>query len=548
MAVIADREGAYAPPVREENYLTWDHSIKSWLFTQDHKRIGILYLISITVFFLLGGLFAMLFRIELLTPAGDVFEADRYNKLFTLHGVIMIFFFLIPSVPATLGNFLVPLMVGARDLAFPKINLASWWVFNIAGVFALLVLVTGGVDTGWTFYSPLSTSYANTSVFLAVTAAFAAGFSSILTGINFIVTVHKMRAPGLTWFRLPLFIWANYATGVVIMLGTPVIAITLFLIAVERIWGVGIFDPALGGDSVLFQHMFWFYSHPAVYIMILPGFGVISEIIPCFSRNRIFGYPFIAFSTLSIAILGFFVWGHHMFVSGQSFYTGMVFSFLTMFIAAPTAVKIMNWTFTLHGGNVIITTPMLYAIGFIGLFTIGGVTGLFLAAMGLDVPLHDTYFVVAHFHFTMVGGMAMAFFAGIHFWWPKMVGKMYPEFMAKFACIIIFTGFNLTFMPQFIVGWLGMPRRYHAYPEEWQVLNVMSTAGASILGFGFLTCIACLIWSAFWGKTAKQNPWGAKGLEWEVCTSPPHPHNFTSIPVVTEEAYSYTGEEVLDID
>jgi cytochrome c oxidase subunit 1 len=548
MAVIADREGAFAPPVREENYLTWDHSIKSWLFTQDHKRIAILYLISITVFFLLGGLFAMLFRIELLTPAGDVFEADRYNKFFTLHGVTMIFFFLIPSVPATLGNFLVPIMVGARDLAFPKINLASWWVFNVAGVFALLVLVTGGVDTGWTFYSPLSTSYANTSVFLAVTAAFAAGFSSILTGINFIVTVHKMRAPGLTWFRLPLFIWANYATGVVIMLGTPVIAITLFLIAVERLWGVGIFDPALGGDSVLFQHMFWFYSHPAVYIMILPGFGVISEIIPCFSRNRIFGYPFIAFSTLSIAILGFFVWGHHMFISGQSFYTGMVFSFLTMFIAAPTAVKIMNWTFTLHGGNVIMTTPMLYAIGFIGLFTIGGVTGLFLAAMGLDVPLHDTYFVVAHFHFTMVGGMAMAFFAGIHFWWPKMIGKMYPEFMGKFACIIIFTGFNLTFMPQFIVGWLGMPRRYHAYPEEWQVLNVMSTAGASILGFGFLACIACLIWSAFWGKPAKQNPWGAKGLEWEVCTSPPHPHNFTSIPVVTEEAYSYTGEEVLDID
>jgi cytochrome c oxidase subunit 1 len=549
MAVTAVQEGASASEVRpEDNYLMWNHSIKSWLFTQDHKRIAILYLISIFVFFLLGGLFALLSRIELLTPAGDVFEADRYNKLFTLHGVIMIFFFLLPSVPATLGNFFVPIMIGARDLAFPKINLASWWVFNLAGVFALSVLVTGGVDTGWTFYSPLSTSYANTSVFLAVTAGFMAGFSSILTGINFIVTVHKMRAPGLTWFRLPLFIWANYATGIIVMLGTPVVAITLFLIGVERAWGVGIFDPGLGGDSVLFQHLFWFYSHPAVYIMILPGFGVISEVIPCFSRNKIFGYPFIALSTLSIAILGFFVWGHHMYLAGQSMYSSVVFSFLTVFIAVPTAVKIMNWTFTLHGGNVIMASPMLYAIGFIGLFTVGGMTGLFLASMGMDVPLHDTYFVVAHFHFTMVGGMTMAFLAGLHFWWPKLFGRMYPEFLAKFAAIVIFVGFNCTFFPQFIVGWLGMPRRYHTYPEEWQVLNVMSTAGSAILGVGFLIAMGYLAWSVFYGRPAGPNPWGAKGLEWEVCTSPPHPHNFTSIPVVTEEPYSYTGEEVLDID
>ena len=547
MAVAVNRDMVQPVETRPVSYWNVDYSIKSWLFTIDHKRIAIMYLITVTIFFILGGLFATLFRLELLTPEGDMFEADTYNKLFTLHGVIMIFFFLIPSVPATLGNFLVPLMVGARDLAFPKINLLSYWIFVVGGVFALLVLVTGGVDTGWTFYSPLSTSYSNTSVFLAVTAAFFAGFSSILTGINFLVTIHKMRAPGLTWFRLPLFLWAHYATAIIMMLGTPVIAITLFLIGVERIWGVGIFDPALGGDPVLFQHMFWYYSHPAVYVMILPGMGIISEVVACFTRNKIFGYPFIAFSSLGIAIIGFFVWGHHMFVSGQSLYLGFVFSFLTMLVAVPSAIKIFNWTATFIGGNVILATPMLYAIGFIGLFTIGGLTGIFLGIMGMDVPLHDTYFVVAHFHYVMVGGMVMAFMSGIHFWWPKMFGRMYPEFLAKISAILIFFGFNFTFMPQFILGWLGMPRRYHSYPEEWQVLNVMSTMGASLLGLGFLLAIGYLTWSAFYGKRIGPNPWGAKGLEWEQCDSPPSPHNFHEVPVVTEEAYNYTGKETMSV-
>jgi cytochrome c oxidase subunit 1 len=547
MAVVAEEYSTPEEEPKHIHYLINDYSIKSWILTQDHKRIAMMYLATITVFFLLGGLFAMLFRMELMTPNAEMFQPDVYNKLFTLHGVVMIFFFLIPSIPATLGNFLLPIMVGAKDLAFPKINLASYWIFVLAGLFAVLALGGGGVDTGWTFYTPLSTDYANTQVFFAAFAAFVAGFASILTGLNFIATVHKMRAPGLTWFRLPLFVWANYATGIIMMLGTPVIAITIFLVAFERATGIGIFDPAIGGDPVLFQHMFWFYSHPAVYIMILPGFGVISDVIACFSKNKIFGYEFIAFSSMAIAILGFFVWGHHMYVAGQSFYTGVVFSFLTFFVAVPSAIKIFNWTATLYGGNVSFETPMLYAIGFIGLFCVGGLTGLFLSSMGMDVPLHDTYFVVAHFHYVMVGGMVMAFMCGIHFWWPKMTGRMYPEMLGKLSALLVFAGFNLTFFPQFILGWLGMPRRYHVYPPEWQVLNVMSTAGASLLGGAFLLAICYLVWSLFYGKKAPQNPWGAKGLEWEVCATPPDPHNFHEVPIVTEEAYAYTGKEKMDV-
>ena len=547
MAIAVAREIVPPTETRQETYLNNDYSIKSWLLTQDHKRIAVMYLISITVFFLLGGVFAILFRIELMTPEGDVFSADTYNRLFTLHGVIMIFLFLIPSVPATLGNFFLPIMIGAKDLAFPKINLFSYYVFVLAGLFAVFALIGGGVDTGWTFYAPFSTTYSNSAVFWAAMAAFMAGFSSILTGLNFIATVHMMRAPGLTWFRLPLFIWAQYATAILMMLGTPVIAITVFLIALERVWGVGIFDPNLGGDPVLFQHLFWFYSHPAVYIMILPGFGVISEVIACFSKNRIFGYEFIAFSSLAIAVLGFLVWGHHIYIAGQSYYLGMVFSLLTVLIGVPTAIKVFNWTATLYGGNVTMHSPMLYAMGFIILFLVGGMTGIFLAAMGLDVPVHDTYFVVAHFHFVMVGGMTMAFMSGLHFWWPKMFGRMYPELLAKISAIMIFCGFNLTFMPQFILGWLGMPRRYHSYPEEWQVLNIMSTAGATILGAGWLIAIGYFLWSLKWGKIAGPNPWGAKGLEWEAMGPIPLPHNFDEVPIVTEEAYAYTGKEPMDV-
>jgi len=550
MAVLTEKRVDF--PARDYtkpkvHYLNWINTPSSWLLSVDHKRIALLYLISISVFFLLGGFFAAAFRLELLTPEGDLLKADTYNKFFTLHGVVMIFFFLIPSVPATLGNFLIPIMIGAKDVAFPKLNLLSWYIFMAGALMALYIAVSGGLDTGWTLYTPLSTSFSNTPVFLAVLAVFITGFSSILTGLNFLVTIHKMRAPGLTWFRLPLFIWAHYATSVIQILGTPVVAITVLLVGIERVWGVGIFDPALGGDPILFQHLFWFYSHPAVYIMILPGMGVISEIIACFSRNRVFGYEFIAFSSVAIAIIGFLVWGHHMYVSGQSLYAGLLFSLLTMMVAVPSAIKIFNWTATLYKGNVVWSTPMIYAIGFIGLFTIGGGTGLFLGAMGLDVPLHDTYFVVAHFHYVMVGGMVMAYLAGLHFWWPKMTGKMYPRVPSSISAILVFIGFNLTFFPQFIAGWLGMPRRYHSYHPDFQVLNVMSTAGASVLGIGFVMPVFYFIWSLFKGPDAGSNPWGARGLEWEMCTSPPDPHNFTEIPVVTQEAYHYTGEETVSV-
>ena len=524
-------------------YLGSDYSIRSWLLTGDHKRIGVLYLLSITVFFMLGGAAASLVRLELMTPKGDVFNTpDSYNRAFTMHGVFMIFFFLVPSIPAVLGNFLVPLMIGARDLAFPRVNLLSWYIYVVGGLFTMYALVSGGVDTGWTFYTPYSTMFSNTQVIAAAMGIFIVGFSSILTGLNFIVTIHTMRAPGMTWLRLPLFVWANYATSLIFVLGTPVLAITLLLVAIERTLHVGIFDPKYGGDPLLFQHLFWFYSHPAVYIMILPGFGVISEIITAFARKKIFGYTFMAAALLAIAILGFLVWGHHMFVSSQSMYAGMIFSVLSFLVAVPSGIKVFNWTATLYKGNVSFKTPMLYALGFIGLFTIGGLTGMFLATMAFDVHVHDTYFIVAHFHYVMVGGMVMAYLGGLHFWWPKMTGRIYSEFWGALSAITVFLGFNLTFFPQFLLGYIGMPRRYYEYPPEYQVLNVLSTAGASILAVGFILPLIYLLLSLIIGKRAGANPWGAYGLEWETA-SPPPSYNFETIPIVTEGPYAYEGTE-----
>jgi len=528
------------------SYLDAPYGLASWLLTRDHKRIAMLYLISITIMFSLGAMFAAAVRTELLTPKGDFLSADLYNKMFSMHGIVMVFFFLVPSIPATLGNFLMPIMCGTKDLAFPRINLLSWYLYVIGGVIVLAVAASGGIDTGWTFYTPYSSLATHTNATFAIVGVFVAGFSSILTGFNFIVTVHRMRAPGLTWFRLPLFVWANYATSLVMILGTPVVAITLTLVAAERALHLAIFDPRTGGDPVLMQHLFWFYSHPAVYIMILPGMGVISELVAAMSRKQIFGYGFVAFSSLAIAVIGFMVWGHHMFLTGQSTYLSVVFSFITMLVAVPSAVKTFNWTATMYKGSISWESPTFFVVGFMGLFTIGGMTGLFLATLGLDIMLHDTYFVVAHFHYIMVGGQVMAFMGGLHFWWPKMTGKMYSEAWGKTCAILIFVGFNLTFFPQFILGYLGMPRRYYTYPDELQVWNVLSSAGASILGVAYLLPMIYLTYSLFKGKPAPANPWGAKGLEWET-SSPPPTFNFDEPVVVNEPAYNYRPHEEVTV-
>ncbi len=537
--VSTGRAQTAVPILPENNYLTAAHGLKSWLLTVDHKRIGILYLIGVSFYFLIGSAFAMLMRFELLTPQGDLLSADAYNHAFTMHGVFMVFFFLIPAIPGVLGNFALPIMIGAKDVAFPRLNLLSWYLFMTGGAFTLYALLSaGGADTGWTFYPPYSSLYTTSAVIPIGLGVFINGFASILTGVNFMVTVHRMRAPGMTWFRLPLFVWGQYATSLVMVLGTPVIAITLVLLVFERLFHFGFFDAAKGGDPVLFQHLFWFYSHPAVYIMILPSMAVISELIAAFARKRVFGYHAVAFSSIGIAVLGFLVWGHHLYVSSQSVYAGVVFSLLTMLVAIPSAIKVFNWTFTLYQGSVSYQHPMLYALGFLGLFTIGGLTGVFLATLGFDVHVHDTYFVVAHFHYVMVGGTIMGYLGGLHYWWPKMTGRLYSEFWGKTSGLLVFVGFNLTFFPQFLLGIQGMPRRYHAYPDEWQVLNVMSTAGASILGVGFILPVIYFLWSLRYGPVAGPNPWGARGLEWET-SSPPPVENFHQTPVVVNEAYDY---------
>ena len=533
-------------PVRVD-YLNVSSTVRSWLVTGDHKRIAIMYLISIVIIFALGGLAASIVRFELTAPKGQVLSSESYNKMFSAHGILMVFFFLVPSIPATLGNFLIPLMIGARDLAFPRLNLVSWYLYMVGALLTLGALTFGGVDTGWTFYTPYSSIYSNSNVALAIMGIFLAGFSSIFTGINFIVTIHKMRAPGMTWFRLPLFVWSMYATSLLIVLGTPVVAITLLLVMVERVLHIGIFSPELGGDPVLFQHMFWFYSHPAVYIMILPSMGVINELIAANCKKRIFGYSFVAFSNLAIATFGFIVWGHHMFATSQSMYSSMVFSVVSFLVAVPSAIKVFNWIATIYKGSVEFTAHMLYALGFIGLFVVGGLTGLFLASLAVDIHLTATYFVVAHFHYIMVGGALMGFLGGLHFWWPKMTGRMYSEPWAQLAAVLLFIGFNLTFFPQFILGYIGMPRRYHFYTPEYQIWHVMSSLGVTVLAVGFIIPVCYLLWSLKHGKVAGANPWGAVGLEWNI-ESPPDPHNFHDVPIVTWEAYEYSPEHALEAE
>jgi cytochrome c oxidase subunit 1 len=540
------------PAPRGDNYLTHGKGILSWLLTLDHKRIAIMYMVSICAAFFVGGVFAMLLRTELLTP-GPTFSSnektawDLYNHMFTLHGAVMVFLFIIPAVPGIIGNFVLPIMLGAKDVAFPRLNLLSYYLYALGASFFLYVLLSGvvhaatdgavtlpggfGLNTGWTFYTPFSTSNYSTGVVPATLGAFILGFSSILTGVNFIASIHTLRPKGMTWFRMPLLLWGLYATSIIQILATPVLAITLLLIAAERTLGVGIFDPKLGGDPVLYQHFFWFYSHPAVYIMILPAMGVISEVITTFSRKHIFGYNFIAFSSIAIALLGFLVWGHHMFASGQSALANAIFSLLTFSVAIPSAVKVFNWLSTMYGGSIRLQTPMLYAMGFILLFTVGGLTGLFLGALSTDIHFHDTYFVVAHFHYVMMGSMLFGFLAGMYYWWPKFFGRMYNERVGQVCAWVVFIGFNLAFFVQFVAGSQGMPRRYASYPEQYQIYHQISTIGAYIMGLGLVGVGLNWAMSLFNGRPAPANPWGGNTLEWQ-CTSPPPHDNFSVSPTV----------------
>jgi cytochrome c oxidase subunit 1 len=527
------------PVFARENYLNKEYGLKSWLLTTDHKRIAVLFLISISVMFVLGGLAASVIRVELATPEGDVVGADGYNQLFTAHGVLLIFFFLVPGIPSVFGNFVLPMMLGARDLAFPRINLLSWYLYVLGAIITLWAMLGGGLDTGWTFYPPFSSKASTSNVVPTAIGLLIAGFSSILTGLNFVVTTHTMRAQGMTWFRMPLFVWSIYATSIIQLLATPVLAMAIILVGIERVTGRGIFDPALAGDPVLFQHLFWFYSHPAVYIMLLPGMAVISEVIPCFSLKNIFGYGFIALSSIAIAVFGFLVWGHHMFVAGQSIYASLTFSLLSYFVAVPSAIKVFNWTATLYKGSISFGTPMLFALGFVGLFTIGGLTGLFLACIGTDVHMTDTYFVVAHFHFIMVGATVMAYMAALHYWWPKITGFLFSDRWGKLSAALIFSGFLLTFMPQFLLGYQGMTRRYYQYDPQFQVLNVMSSAGATALAVGYVIPLIYLLGSLRQRRPAGPNPWRATGLEWQTA-SPPPTENFPVAPRVTTGPYEYS--------
>jgi cytochrome c oxidase subunit 1 len=524
-------------------YLNHEETLTSWLLTRDHKRIGVMFLALVLLSFFLGGMFALALRLEHLTPGPTVMNARTYNRMFTLHGVTMVWLFLIPAIPTTFGNFLLPIMIGARDVAFPRLNLASLYLYAAGAVIALWGMLHGGADTGWTFYTPYSTT-TQTAVLPVLLGVFVIGFSTIITGLNFIVTIHTLRAPGVTWFKMPLFVWTLYGTSVIQVLATPVLGITLLLLCVERFAGVGIFDPVVGGDPLLFQHLFWFYSHPAVYIMILPAMGVISETVCAFSRKNPFSYRAIAFSTLGIAFVGFFSWGHHLFAAGQSIFDSGTFGVLSMLVAIFTAIKIFTWLGTMARGSILLRSPLLYVLGFMFLLMFGGMSGVALATTSLDLHWTDTYFVVAHFHFIMVGAALMAFLAALHYWFPKIFGKMYPESWATSAAVLVIFGFIATFLPQFLLGNAGMPRRYFNYPERFQALNVASSLGASLLALAFFTILGYVLWALRYGATATDNPWHSRGYEWKSL-SPPPPENFDEIPSYPSPSHDYTEPEVV---
>jgi cytochrome c oxidase subunit I len=537
-AAADDRRVLHPSAAAHSTYLRGETSIRSWLLTTDHKRIGVLYLVSLLLMLALGGFFAMAIRLEHLSPNRTFMTAMNYNRFFTLHGVIMVWLFLIPSIPSSFGNFLLPIMLGAKDVAFPRLNLLSWYVFLLGSFLVLLSMFAGGIDTGWTFYTPYS-STSPTAVPLALFGVFIIGFSTILTGLNFIVTTHTMRVKGLGWMRMPLFVWAIYATSIIQVLATPVLGMVLLLVMLDNGFAWGFFDPSRGGDPVLYQHLFWFYSHPAVYIMILPGMGVVSEVVASFSRKNPFSYKALAYSSFGIAFVGFLTWGHHMFVAGMSRFDAGAFGVLSMLVAVFSAIKVFNWTWTLKKGAIALRTPLLYIFAFLFLFVFGGMTGVAVAAMSLDVHWHDTYFVVAHFHFIMVGGTLTAFLAGLHYWFPKMTGRMYSERLGMLSAALVFAGFFATFFPQFLLGNAGMPRRYFNYPPQFQALHIISTVGSWVLATGLVVTLAYLLYALRWGARAAANPWGSRSFEWRT-SSPPPTHNFEGVPEFDLDPYDYS--------
>ncbi|MEB3219600.1 MAG: cytochrome c oxidase subunit I [Nostocales cyanobacterium 94392] len=526
------------------------HRQRKWweyfTFNTDHKVIGIQYLVTTFIFYCIGGVMADLVRTELRTPASDFVSPELYNGLFTLHATIMIFLWIVPA-GAGFANYLIPLMIGAEDMAFPKLNALAFWMVPPSGVLLISSLIVGDApDAGWTSYPPLSLVTGQVGEAIWIISILLLGTSSILGAINFLVTLLKMRAPGIGFYQLPLFCWAMLATSALVLISTPVLAGALILLSFDLIAGTAFFNPSGGGDPVVYQHMFWFYSHPAVYIMILPFFGVISEVIPTHSRKPIFGYTAIAYSSLAISFLGLIVWAHHMFTSGIPGWLRMFFMITTMIIAVPTGIKIFSWLATMWGGKIRLNSAMLFAMGFLGIFVIGGISGVMLAAVPFDIHVHDTYFVVAHLHYVLFGGSVLGIFAGYYHWFPKITGRMVNETLGRIHFALTIVGMNMTFLPMHKLGLMGMNRRIAQYDPKFAAINEICTYGSYILAVSTIPFIINVIWSWKAGKKASNNPWDSLTLEW-MTSSPPAIENFESHPFLLIGPYEYGTKRAKEV-